>query len=507
MKHRKHKLRFGDLERLESRVVLSAVSPVADDSDALELLEFRRAAQFGRELRIGERVAEFRASEEAEWSTAREQQSRRPIEAVAGRAMMKLEALGITSVDFTNLAERVGQTRNNWINNNAYTPALAREDMGVGNSGRNPPLELSSVRTDLAPTDLEHLDPERTVVERMDLESRGDGNWSTAASPPRFVLQNIELYGPRLPTRPVSLNTVVPEVFSPTAPSTDVDGLTGQSLDLRAGEAATDHGLFAPSLDLRYIHAIGSELGVEVDWTDAEQEFGGLVPTDRSRPLQETLPFLPNDFMSRLSEIAQVDSGDAADAELVEALLDVLAADQLDARSNELGSLLAEGQLDSTDAQEQGQATDDSSSDLESPEEVVVATGDSQPIDAEVVFGGFIDCVNRNLVPVTSERQSFEISSVSEIRPDVLVGKAPLLELRDEIAGQDTDAEMPQTAESTDPNADTTSRATTLGVSLWLLLSRWNGRDKRGNRDRKRGNRPWRVTGAFRRALTLIRPM
>ena len=302
----------------------------------------------------------------------------------------------------------------------------------------------------------------------------------------------------------------MPEVFSPTGtPSTRVGGFTGEPLDQRAGEASTDYGLFAPSLDLRYIHAVGSELGVagEVEWTEEDQEFGGLVPTNRFRTLQETLPFILDDFMSRLSETDQVESGDAADAELVEALLDVLAADQLDARSNESGSLLAEGQLDSTDAQEQEQAMDESSSGLESSGESVVLPRHPQPIDAEVVFGGFIDCVNRNLVPVISERQPFEISSVSEITPDVLVGKAPLLELRDEIAGQGTDAEMPQTAESTDPNADTTSRATTLGFSLWLLLSRWNARGKRGNRDRNHEKPPWRVTGAFRRALTLIRPM
>lgn len=494
MKHRRHKLRFGDVERLENRVVLSAVSPVADGLDAIELLEFRRGDPFNREPRIGEREAEFRAAGEAERSAILGQQSNRLIEQVPGRAALRLEAVGTTSVDFTALAERISHARKNWTSN-TFTPAIARENVSVANGRLNPPLELLSERTGLNP---------------IDAVRREVGATGTAASPQRFVLQNLELYGPRLPTRPVSINTVVPEVFSPTeTPSTRVGRFTGEPLDQRVGEASTDHGLFSPSLDLRYIHAVGRELGVagEVEWTDEDQEFGGLVPTDRSRPLQETFPFILDDFMSRLPEMEQVDSGDVADAELVDALLDVLAEDQLEAHAAESESLRAEGQLANADSQAQEQATDEFSSDPESSEESVVLPRHPQPVDAEVVFGGFIDCVNRNLVPVTSERQPFEISSVSEIRPDVLVGKAPLLELPEEIAGQGMDAEMPQTAESTDPNADTSSRATTLGFSLWLLLSRWNARGKRGNRDRKHEKPPWRVTGAFRRALTLIRPM
>ena len=141
MKHRKHKLRFGDLERLEIRVVLSAVSPVADGLDALELLEFRRAAQFGRELRIGERVAEFRAAGVAEGAAIREHQSNRLIEHMPGKAALRPEAVGTTSVDFTVLAERISQARKTWTSN-TFTPAIARENVSLANSRLNPQLEL-----------------------------------------------------------------------------------------------------------------------------------------------------------------------------------------------------------------------------------------------------------------------------------------------------------------------------------------------------------------------------
>lgn len=212
----------------------------------------------------------------------------------------------------------------------------------------------------------------------------------------------------------------------------------------------------------------------EADETD-EMRFGGLVPTDRSRPLDRTLPLARETDLPRLS----ADSDESADEESDVSVLGSI-TDLLTSADSDVGNQAQDLEQDDDEVVESHVVTP---VDLEPPAESPAPDLNGQLAMDDAQFGGTIDIAHHEAVVVLKNNVPFELCEDQEVRLDVLIGRAPLLEL-DELTDPSTEEEA-IASDAIEVDTSRTVAAASFVFPFWLLFARTkpsNGRPRRRDR-------------------------